>query len=258
MKTPLRLAAAIAAVLLLTSCSSTAESSPNTSASAPPDAVEVVETAAAVESLPFNASGLLNGTAAPNFEDGEPGEVSVVQVGPLDKPGVGALLLFGFRNNTAAAVAHVDWTATARSGGAIVSTGSSQGTVPAVIQPGEVGLAYIYFDNGEVIPDDAEYEFSASTSAADTSPYNTAAIKVTEVNLSGDAIVGAATNDTGADTVGPYSVNVFCFDGDTIVSQHQGFAEQDELPGGATATFTVSLFGATCPSYAVGVSGYFS
>ncbi|MFJ2535740.1 hypothetical protein [Microbacterium maritypicum] len=258
MKTPLRVAAALAAALLLTSCSAPAPSTEKAPASSTPDATEEVEAPDAVESLPFNASGLLGTNAAPNFEDGEPGEVSVVQIGPLEKPGLGALLLFAFRNNTAEAVGHVDWTATARSDGAIVSTGSSQGTIPAFVQPGEVGLSYIYFENGEVIADGAEYEFSVSTSPADTSPYNTAPLTVEEANISGSAIVGAATNKTGADTTGPYGVNIFCFEGDVIVSQHQGFTEQQELADGATGTFTVDLFGASCDSYAVGVGGYFS
>jgi hypothetical protein len=212
-----------------------------------------------VESLPFNAGGLLGGKARPNFADGEPDEVSVVQIGPLDKPGLGASLLFAFRNNTSEAISHVDWTTTARSGGSIISTGSSQGTTPSQVQPGEAGLAYIYFENGETIPDDAEYEFTVSTSPADTSPYNTAPFKVTEANLSGDAIVGSATNETRAEATGPYSVNVYCFDGDNIASQFMTFAEQDgEIADGGTVTFTARLYGPQCPTFALGVSGYFS
>ncbi|MGC5224729.1 hypothetical protein ACPW96_19360 [Micromonospora sp. DT81.3] len=253
----LRLTAVLSAALLLTACSSTPEV-PAT------DEIASSATTAPAEdekgqSLPFNAGGLLGGNAAPNLPDGEPDEVAVVQIGPLDKPGIGATLLFAFRNNTSEAISHVDWTATARSGGSIVSTGSSQGATPSQVQPGEIGLAYIYFENGETIPEDAEYEFTVSTSPADTSPYNTAPLKVTEANLSGDAIVGSATNATGAEATGPYGVNVYCFEGDTIVSQFMTFAEQDgEIADGGTVSFTTSLYGEECPSFAVGVSGYFS
>ncbi len=254
MKTPLRVAAVLTATLLLTSCSSSGKQGgePSSPTSKSPDAV-------VVESLPFNASGLLGGTAQPTFEDGEPGEVSVVEIGPLEKPGLGASLLFAFRNNTSKAISHVDWNATARSGGAIVSTGSSQGTVPAQVQPGEVGLAYIYFENGEVIEDDAEYEFDVDTSPADTSSYNTAPLKVAEASISGDAIVGSATNTSGAETVGPYGVSVYCFDGNTLLSQFVSYAEQsDEVEDGGSVTFTASLYGDNCASFVVGVAGYFS
>lgn len=256
MKTPLRIAAALAAVLLLTSCSSPAPSTQDRPVS--PTATAETAEAVTVESLPFNASGLLGTNVAPTFADGEPDQVSVVQIGPLEKPGLGAVLLFAFRNNTPDAISHVDWTATARSGGAIVSTGSSQGTIPAVVQAGEVGLAYIYFDNGESIPDGSEYEFTASSSPADTSFYNTAPMTVTESNIVGDAIVGAAVNKTGESTDGPYSVSVYCFDGDNIIGQLSGFTEQDTLADGATGTFTVSLYGDSCTNYAVGVGGYYS
>lgn len=256
MKTPLRLAVATAALLLLTSCSSPAPSTDEAKPRAE-SAAETIDAPAEVESLPFNARGLLFSTAEPKFEDGETGEVSVVQIGPLKKSGIGSVLLFAFRNNTDAAVSHVDWSATARADGAIVSTGSSQGTTPSVVGSGEVGLAYIYFQNGEAIPEDADYEFQVSTSPADTSSFNTAPMTVTEANLVGDAIVGSATNDTGEKTSGPYGVDIYCFDGDAIIGQLQGFTEQDELAPGAAGTFTVSLYGDSCPTYAVGVSGYY-
>lgn len=256
MKTPLRLAAVLVAALLLTSCSPPSPepaAAPSSTASATAEPVE----ASAIESLPFNAGGFLGTNATPNFPDGEPGEVSVVQVGPL-KVTFGASLLFAFRNNTSDAISHVDWTATARSDGAIVATGSSQGTIPAVVQPGEVGLSYIFFENGESIPDGSEYEFDSSSSRAAATPYNTAPMTVTESNVAGDAIVGTAVNNTGEPTVGPYSVQVYCFEGDNIVDQMTSYAEQDALVDGATGTFTVSLYGAACPSYALGMGGYYS
>lgn len=164
MKTPLRLAAALAAVLLLTSCSSPAPSADAKPNPAPAATSVAAEPPAQVEPLPFNAGGLLGTNAQPTFAEGEPDEVSVVQIGPLEKPGIGALLLFAFRNNTPEAISHVDWSATARSGGSVVATGSSQGTTPSVVQPGEVGLSYIYFESGESIPEGTEYEFDVSPS----------------------------------------------------------------------------------------------
>ncbi|MCT9002346.1 hypothetical protein [Microbacterium memoriense] len=256
MRTTGGLAAIIAATLLLTACGSSSEPAavePDTVTSAPAEEPAATE----VEPLPFNASGYLGGTAQPNLDAGEPDEVSVVQIGPLDS--ASGTLIFAFRNNTSESISHVDWTATARSGGSIAATGSSQGTTPAQLQPGEAGLSYIYFDNADAIPADAEYEFQVSTSAADTSPYNTAPLTVTEANVSGDSIVGGATNETGAETTGPYSVEVYCFEGDTLLSSMITFAEQtDEIPDGGTVTFSANLFGDSCPTFVLGVSGYFA
>lgn len=212
-----------------------------------------------VEPLPFNASGFLGGTAEPSYAAGEPGEVSVVHVGLLDKNGSGSAVLYSaFRNNTPEGISHVDWNATARSNDSIVATGSSQGTIPDQVQPGGVGLSYIYFENGEVIPDDAEYEFGVETSPTDPTSYNTAPLTVTEATLSGESIVGGATNGTGFTTDGPFSVSIYCFEGDNIVGSTSSFTEQDgPIDDGGTVTFTVRLHEDVCETYAVGVGGYF-
>ena len=257
-------AAAVAAVLLFTSCSTATgetpgETKPSAQVSTPvaEPSAPATETAAPVEALPFNAGGLLGGTATPTFEAGEPGEVSVVQIGTIDDTGFGGTLPFAFRNNTSEAIAHVDWSATARIDGSIVATGSSQGTAPSIVQPGEVGLAYIYFEEASAIAEGTEFEFQASTSPADPTPYNTARMTVTEASLVKDSIVGGADNKTGKPTTGPYSVSVYCFDGDTIVGHTTGFTEQDTIAVDAAGTFTVSLYDVECSTFAVGVSGYF-
>lgn len=265
-KITVRIAAALAATMLpLTACSSagdpdkagsTPASTPDETAPQPSEATTKTEEAE-LEPLPFNASGLLGGTARPRFADGETGEVSVVQVGPLDNDR--GILLFAFRNNTTEGISHVDWTATARSGGSIVGTGSSQGTIPAQVTPGEVGLGYIFFENAAAIPGNAEYEFAVETSPVDTTSYNTAPLKVTEVNLVGQAIVGSATNQTGASTEGPYSVAMYCFDGNDLAWYTSSFTEQDgPIEDGGIATFTVDLYDDTCSKYVIGVDGYFS
>lgn len=261
MNTKLCLTAALVASLLLTGCAGSTD--PGTSKSTPSSTESITpskapeETPNTVEPLPINASGLLFGNAAPNFPAGEPDEVSVVHVGVLLEDS--GTLLFAFRNNTSESISHVDWSATARSGGSIVGSGSSQGTIPAQVQPGEVGLGYIYFDNAEAIATDAEYEFSAETSPADTSSYNTAPIKVTEANLVGEAIVGGGVNETGALTEGPYSVGIYCFSGDELVGHFGAFTVQDgPIDEEGTVSFSTDLYGDTCDSFLVGIGGYFS
>lgn len=213
-----------------------------------------------VAPLPFNASGLLAGTANPSLPEGEQGKVSVVQVGPLSEQGGAASLPIAFRNNTAEGISHIDWTGTARSSGSIVATGSSQGTIPAQVKPGEIGLAFIYFGNGSPpLPADAQYEFTVNTSKLDQDSYNTAPLKVTEANLRGDAVVGAARNQTGESVEGPFSVSVYCFEGDKLLGEHGAYAEQNgPAAADAQVTFSASLYGSQCPTFAVGVGGYFS
>lgn len=205
---------------------------------------------------PFNASGLLGGNASPNLPDGEPGKVSVVQVGSLLKDK--SILLFAFRNNTDEAIGRADWSATARSAGSIIGSGSSQGITPVQIQPGEVGLAYIYFDTAETFPDDVEYEFQVKTSGVSTSLLAGAPLKVSEANLNGDAIVGGASNETGHDAQGPFMADVYCFDGDNLVDQAMGAVDQDSAAPGDNVSFSVSLYDQQCTTFAVGVSGFFN
>jgi hypothetical protein len=215
-----------------------------------------------VEPQPFNASSLLKGDANPTLPAGEPGKVAVLAQAPLDKDNGmdSATLTFLFRNNTDKAISHVDWTATARAAGKIVATGSSQGTQPAQIAPGEVGMAFIYFETGKEIPDSgATFEFSAETSEADTESYNTAPLAVDEANRSGKGIVGSATNKTGKPLTGPYSTEIYCFDGNNVTGEVGGFAEEDgDVAPDGTVHFTVDLFDTPCKTFAVGVSGYFS
>jgi hypothetical protein len=236
---------------------STASESPSDRGSASTEEADGQDDAVEVEALAFNASGLLGGNIEPDLPPGEKGEVSVIQVGPLLKDS--GILLFAFRNNTTDAISHVDWTASARSGGSLVSSGTSQGTIPAQVASGEVGLAYIYFDNADAIPAKTEYEFSADSTVADTSSYNSAPLKVTEANLVGGAIVGGAVNDSGAAVTGPYSVAIYCFNGDKLVDYVGDFAEPDgDLEDGDTVTFAADLYGDKCSSFVVGVDGYFS
>lgn len=257
----LKIAAACALVLVLVGCGGTDRSG---DASAPVDSSTPGTSAASAEPvapLPFNAGGLLAGTANPNFPAGELDKVSVVQVGALDTDMIGAAKLpFAFRNNTSEGISHVDWSATARSAGSIIATGSSQGTIPKQVKPGEVGLGFIYFDGSATLPPaDAEYEFTVNTSPANQDFYNTAPLKVTEANASGDAIVGAAVNGTGESVEGPFGIDVYCFDGDMVLSEHGNFAEQQgPVAADGQVTFTADLFGANCPTFAVGVGGYFS
>lgn len=261
MATPRKVMAVTAAVvaMLIAGCSS--EGTPanqgsqgDTSGTGTP----AVSAPPTVVSMSFNPDGLLSGNAKPSFKAGEPGKVSVVAQGKLSAESGGATLPIAFQNNTDAAVSHVNMTATASSGGKIIATGQSTGTDPSQLQPGEVGLTFVYFDTEAKISADVTYEFSAETSPADTSSFNTASLKVTQANLSGGKIVGSATNTTGAELQGPYEVDAYCFKSGALDAVYSGYADQnDNVAADGRVSFTNDLYGKSCSSYLVGVNAYF-
>ena len=255
--------AAALAVLLMAACTGAGNDPTTRRERKPADATRSTTAAGPHVVVPtFNREGLLAGSATPTFPEGTPGTMNVIYVGKVHRSPTGdGQLPIVIRNNTTASVAHVDVTATARdAAGRLVATGQSQATNPAQLVPGEAALSSIYFQNAKDIPKDATHDFSFETIPADTSPYNTASVKVTEVNRSGDTIVGTAENTTGAQVTGPYAVKVYCFDkkGD-IVSTEGSFADQDrDVAPDGEVTFTVPLYGDPCPTFLVGVTGFFA
>ena len=258
---------ALLLVTVLASCSSGGDEPASTGNASTPKAAKPSATAVETKStdvvaLAMNADGMLGGNATvTDYPAGEPGVLSVVETAPLeDNDSLGSVLPIVFRNNTDATVSHVDIAGTARGAdGALAATGSSQGTVPAQVPSGGLGLAYIYFE-GEPPAGDATYEFTFETIEADTSSYNTASLKVTEAALSGSAIVGTAVNGNDATVTGPYSVAVYCFDdAGKLLSYTSAFADQDDdQASGAQVSFSADLYDAPCPTFRVGVAGYFA
>lgn len=269
MKLSVRLGAALGTAVLLTSCGSPAPSREE----------ELLLTVAAdnravpMDASPLNSEGLLAGTAHPTLAEGEEGEISVVDVGRLEKTGYGAHLPIVFRNNTDETVSHLHWDAAAHDDGTLVATGDARTTTPARVPPGEIGFSTIEFDDEDAIPHSAEYTFAAKVSPshaamldaglvapedADTAPHNPSPLTITEAYLADDDLVGVATNTTGADTRGPYFVNVYCFDGDSLISEFTGLAEEaGGLADGEAVTFTADFFRQECPTFLFGVSGWF-
>lgn len=254
--------AAVAALMIASVSACGSQSSPSKTSGG--SSAKVITPTPSKDSLPapllFNAGGYLAGNAKPELPAGEPGKVTVVAEAPLHKDGIGAATLpVVYRNNTSKAISHVDLSATARLNGDLVASGQSQGSTPAQVKPGEVGMAFIYFEDAKSLPDSGlTYEFSFDTTAADTSSYNTAPLTVKEATLNGKSIVGTALNATGKALTGPYDVQVYCFNGNNLVSQTGTFADRDgDIAADESVSFTASLNGAKCPTFAVGVSGFF-
>lgn len=257
-KTLVSLALGGAVALVLAGCS--ASSTSNTPAGSLSDSATPTPTPKTATAQPFNSGGYLGGNAMPTLPGGDSGKVSVVSQGPLVSNGSsGGSLLFAFRNNTRKAISHVDFTGTATASGKLVASGSSQGTIPAKVQPGEAGFAYIYFEDSSSIPaTGATYDFKSSTSPADTSSYNTAPLTVSQATNNGTSIIGSAVNKTGKPITGPYSVGIYCLDGNALTRQITDFAsESGEITADASVSFSTDLFGSSCNNFALGVSGYF-
>lgn len=256
----------VAALLLVAGCGSSSHvSSSTTSAQAPGNSTPAPTTPQSTTSTTLKSvvptqSSFLAGTAHPHFPAGAAGQVSVVYQAPISPQQNGTLVPIVFDNNTSKAVAHVDFSATAKDPtGKIVGSGDSQGTEPSVIQPGQWALAYIYFESAGDLAANDTMTFNVTTMPADTSPYNTAAIQVTQANLSGTSVTGGVQNTTGQTVTGPISVDLYCFDsaGHPDYVQKGFTSGSGDLAAGANDSFQIGLYGSTCSSYLVGASGFY-
>lgn len=258
------LAAAVAVSLIsvsLSACGSASNTGTTTHGGSSAKVVTTSPTKSGAPSAkPFNVGGYLAANVKPKFPVGAPGKVSVVAIGPLKKDGTGsAKTPVAYRNNTSAGISHLELSATARLKGTLVASGESQGGTPAQLEPGEIGFAFIYFQDSKSIPTKGlTYDFSADTMPADTSSYNTAPLTVGEATDNGSSIVGTADNRTGKPLTGPYAVSVYCFSHKKLSGEVDSFADQsNDISAGAQVSFTADLYGTKCAKFAVGVSGYF-
>lgn len=188
--------------------------------------------------------------SALSFPAGDPGDLTVISTGAQDELSDAVTIIV--RNNTSDPIGQIEATGTARdAAGALVGSGSSQGFKPVVVAPGEIAYGYVYFDGG--FPEGSTFEIDVAGEEVGT---YFRPITITEINNTGDAIIGGVSNDTGVDITGPLSVNVLCFaaDGSTI-GPNGGYAEQSDLADGATGTFSISLYG-ECPIGLAAASGY--
>jgi len=208
-----------------------------------------------------NPRGLFAGTAVPTLDPGEDGALSVVYIGPVPAGDAfgSTVIPVVVRNRTSEDLSDVEVSGGGRLDGTLVATGSSLYMVPAVLQPGEYGYAYLYFS--DTVPAGVEFELSVDAEKVEDSYSSYVDISVTEANLIpgdySDSIVGTLTNQTDATTEG-FSVLAMCFNGGALTSAHSGNASgsQDVEPGG-TITFSVDLYGdLPCETFLVGATGY--
>ena len=209
-----------------------------------------------VTPLPVDTA-LFFGTANPSFDAGEPGKLSIVQIG---QP-VGSFLAMVpivVRNMTAGTLTGIEVSGGARSGGQLVASGSSLGFHPSSVPPGGVAFGFVFF--GSELPADVSLELTVAGSPPDQY-LSEVDVLVSEANLVADDygshVAGTVTNASDTTVSGPFSVGVYCFDGDLLISADTGYTDgSNELAPGASVTFSVALFDRECPTFLVAASGY--
>ena len=189
--------------------------------------------------------------SALSFPAGDPGELTVVSTGAQDELSDAVTIIV--RNNTSDPIGQIEATGTAGdAAGALVGSGSSQGFKPVVVAPGEIAYGYVFFDGG--FPEGSTFEMDVAGEEVGT---YFRPITITEINKTGDAIIGGISNDTGVDVTGPISADVLCFAADgTTIGPEGGYAEQSDLADGAAGSFSISLYGNECPIGLAAASGY--
>ncbi|MEV0802715.1 hypothetical protein AB0I34_33825 [Kribbella sp. NPDC050281] len=134
--------------------------------------------------------------------------------------------------------------------GKLVANGNSQGTTPARLKPGQVALAFIYFEmGGNPPPRNAKSIFTAQRAAPGTESFDSADIKVTEAERSGQRLVGTAENTNSKELEGPYG---------ELLSEHGTYAAPDgPLAANGSVSYSIDLYGQPCPTFLVGSTAYF-
>jgi hypothetical protein len=142
-------------------------------------------------------SEFLTGNASPTYPAGTPGQIAVVAQATLalPVPSGGETVPIVVRNNTAHTVTRI------AAQGAVHdasrkpdATGSDQGLHPAVLQPGQVALGFIYLGPGSSVPTGSTMTVQVSARPSSSPTTDVADLVVMEVNDTGHQIVGTVKN----------------------------------------------------------------
>ena len=207
-----------------------------------------------VESLPFGG-GVIGGNVELSYPDGEAGEVSIVgEYLRFD----GGYMHLVFRNNTDETIGKVRFDARSLVDGEKFIDGRSQNIIPAHIEPGGIGVAYIYYPASHTIPEDAEYEYEVEWRVeGDDRFFDRQDFTVTETELVEGEIAGSAVNNSDLEIDIPVDVEILCFEGTDIVEMYTARTlEPAGIVGpGESVTFSWPTIYGPCEDYAVSVIG---
>jgi hypothetical protein len=228
---------------------------PEDAADADAAAVEEPEPSNDLPDTPQAHSSLYTDGAEPDLNTTD-GEVTVAAIASIDGSGSFPMII---HNGTGQPISRVEVSGAAvGSDGTTVSSGTSQGFQPNVIEPGGIGIGYVYA--GFDLPDDVTLEQISIDYTDGLGRFeNITAVDATDVSASAERVTGTLINPHDVEVDGPISVALACLDdGGALVSVHSTFADRDAIDPGGSSTFTVDSYSRTfdCAGIILGASGY--
>jgi hypothetical protein len=203
------------------------------------------------------ASAYVEGNASPPLPAGEPGEISVIAVGPRSSNSSSVDIVV--RNNTDKIVRRIAVSAVARAkDGSLFASGGDQGFHPNVVRPGEIALGYVYFGANVELSPDLTFEFEGTAQPADEDRYeNIRDLEVVEASLvANKRVVGMLRNPYDKPVTGPIEAVVACFDSKgALLGYYSDFTDKETADSGATVPYQVDIRG-PCPVFLVAGSGF--
>ena len=209
-------------------------------------------------------SMFVTGNASPSLAPGKSGVVALIsEAAHVNQNGELPIVV---RNNTAQAVERITASGTIQdASGKLIATGSDQGLMPNLVQPGEIAFGYIFFQNSNIrIPPGGKVSIQLGSTPASQDAYeNIRALKVENTNLTtgefGKQILGQAVDQYRYRISGPIEAYAACFSsGGRILDIDSDFASPENLMPNQVASYTVSLTTSHCPIYLVAASGFTS
>lgn len=210
-------------------------------------------------------SKVLYRNVTPTFQVSETQKhkLAVLEIGKLPNPipEEGYSVPFVVRNGTSYPVGDLQGSGTIWSPtGKVVGSGSDQGFVPTRLLPGQDAFAYIYLSPGTSVPAGSTIKVSVSSQKSSSPNTYFADLQVVTANNTGMQIVGLVRNPRQHSVQGPGTVIAYCVSssGNVMgepVSDVPNIPESG-LNAGATASFTIGLYGAKCPSFIIGSSAF--
>lgn len=199
--------------------------------------------------------GFVAGTALGILPDGEPGELSVLAIGPYD----GNVLPIVVRNNTGADIIRITAVATAKNpAGQVIASGNDQMFNPNLVRAGGVAFGYAYFD-GIALPPDTTFEVALQSKLATDDQFeNRRDLEIIEASTLEGRVVGTMSNVYDTKLDGPVGVAAVCFDDAGNLLQHlQSFSSAESVAPDETLSFQVDNYqSASCPLFLVAASAW--
>jgi len=202
------------------------------------------------------ASIYIGGNESPILSDGEKEVLSVIAIGKYD----GVILPLVVRNNTDKPVIRISVTAEARSvDGTLLAVGNDQIFSPNLVNPGEISLGYIFFENVPSFPEDVQFKFViTSKDPKNTTFENMRNLEIIEQNKIDNRIVGMLKNPNKVLVKGPIEIIVMCFSEESdVLAHYSDFTTVDQVEPNSTIPFQVSIYDQKqCPIFLVSAFGF--